>query len=552
MIYLVIFFTSLVLTIFFTPYLIDFFTRVRIVDVPGEKRRINETTIPRMGGLIIYLVVMILTISFYGEFNGLRFFVMASVLIATLGMIDDIVGVNWQNKFFIQFLMSFFLIYFLAPYFNSVSIFSYTLPFPLNYVLLVLLIVGVINSINLLDGLDGLVSGFSLMVIFVTFLIGMNLNDKFLLILSTSLMGALIGFLKFNAYPARIFLGDTGAYILGFFIITASLISATNVHTKNMDLTFPIILLAVPVVDTVKVMFVRLAQKRNPFLPDTNHIHHIIFGKIIRHKITVFIIEGFTLLFAALSIYYMRGDKTAAIIIFMLLAVPLIFINNILGMIKGPAIPSFLSKLYSRIPQVFISVFIKFLLPVISMISFAILLGLAPVRSSFDELFIVFSILFIILLLIYSFLSYQKNKYLNDILVFFNLIMFLFYSNFSENIYQVFNFDLQGFSTSMLLILLLLPSVVFFLFFREKILNKRIPFFSGIDLIILVFVVLLSVSSNLLPNKQFEGANIILFHSFLIYIFYKVVTTIKTDYKPALYYMSFIIPIISLIGLLIR
>lgn len=552
MVYLVIFFTSLVLTIFFTPYLIEFFTRVKIVDLPGEKRRINETAVPRMGGLIIYLVVMILTISFYGEFNGLRFFVMASVLIATLGMIDDVVGVNWQNKFFIQFLMSFFLIYFLAPTFDSISIFGYQLAFPFNYIILVLLIVGVINSINLLDGLDGLVSGFSLLVIFVTFLIGLNIDNKFLLILSTSLMGALIGFLKFNAYPARIFLGDTGAYTLGFFLITACLISATSTVTRNMDLTFPIILLAVPVVDTIKVMFVRLFRKRNPFLPDTSHIHHIIFGKIIRHKVTVFIIEGFALLFAALAIYYIRGDKTVAMAVFGLLSVPLLFMNKILEMIKGPGFPSFLSKVYNRIPQVFISIFIKYFLPIISMLSLAVLVGLAPVKTSFDELFIVFSILFLILLLVYSFLSYNKNKYLNDILVFFNLIMFLFYSSFSENIYQAINIAGIGkINTNWLLILLLLPSVVFFLFFREKILNKKVSFFSGIDLIILVFVALLSVSSNLFPNKQFEGANIILFHSFLLYIFYKVVITIKTNYKPALYYLSFVLPIICLLGLLI-
>jgi UDP-GlcNAc:undecaprenyl-phosphate/decaprenyl-phosphate GlcNAc-1-phosphate transferase len=552
MIYLVIFFTSLVLTIFFTPYLIEFFTKVKIVDFPGEKRRMNDKIIPRMGGLIIYLIVMIFTISFYGDLNELRFFVIASVLIAALGMTDDIIGVSWQNKFITQFLMSFFLIYFLAPGFSSISIFGFTIPFPLNYVVLVFFIVGVINSINLLDGLDGLVSGLSLMVIFVAFLFGLHTGNKFILIISTSMMGALIGFLKFNAYPARIFLGDTGSYSLGFFIITASLISATNVRTQNMDLTFPVILLAIPIIDTIKVMFVRFLQKRNIFLPDTSHIHHIIFGKIIRHKVTVFIIEGFALLFAALSIYYMRGDKTTAIILFALLSVPLLFMNKLLEMLKEPGVPSYLGRLYNKIPQVFAGIFIKFFLPVISIISFAILVGLVPVRTSFDELFIIFSILFIILLLVYSFLSYHKNKYLNDILVFFNLLMFLFYSSFSETISNVFKINAFNYiNTNTVFILLLLPSVVFFLFFREKILSKKVPFFSGIDLIILVFVVLLSVSSNLLPNKQFAGANLILFHSFMLYIFYKVIVTTKTRYKPALYYLSFAIPILSLIGLLI-
>ena len=309
MIYLIVFFTSLVLTLFFTPALIDFITRIKVVDLPGE-RRVNKSAIPRMGGLIIYVVVLILVISFYGNLNSVRFFILASGLIALLGIVDDMVGVKWNHKFIIQFLMSFFLIYFLAGNFDVVNFFGIELVFPLNYLLMILLIVGVINSINMLDGLDGLVSGFSLLVLFVTFLVGYNTGNSLLLILSASLMGALIGFLKFNAFPAKIFLGDTGSYTLGFFLITASLLAGISSKTRTLDLTFAVILLSVPILDTVKVMLMRLLNKRNPFLPDRSHIHHILLEKIPSHKITVFIIESIALLFAALSIYYLFGNKS--------------------------------------------------------------------------------------------------------------------------------------------------------------------------------------------------------------------------------------------------
>jgi hypothetical protein len=149
-------------------------------------------------------------------------------------------------------------------------------------------------------------------------------------------------------------------------------------------------------------------------------------------------------------------------------------------------------------------------------------------------------------------MNYHKNKYFNDILVFFNLMLFLFHSNYSEKIYYLFDIGgLTGFGPMNLLILILFPSVVFFLFFREKILHKKVTFLTGIDLIILVFIVLLSVSANLLPTTQFFGANLILFHSFLLYIFYKVLVAVKARYKPAIYYLSFVIPTIALIGLLI-
>ena len=552
MIYLIIFFTSLVLTIFFTPVMIDFFTRIKVVDIPGEPRKINKSIIPRMGGILIYFIVMVSTISFYGDLNSIRFFVIASAIIVLLGMTDDMIGVKWNHKFIIQFSMSFFLVYFLAQDFDVIHFFGLELPYPLNYILIILFIVGAINSVNLLDGLDGLASGFSLMVIFVSFLVGFNTGNKFLLVLSASLMGALIGFLKFNAYPARIFLGDTGAYVLGFFLVTATIMASTNAGSRVLDLTFPVILMAVPVVDTVKVMILRLLNKRNPFIADMTHVHHIIISKIPNHKITVFLIESIALLFAAISLYYLRGDKSIAMILFGILSVPLLLIHFVVKFYRKPVYPKAITKIYHQFPQIFINVYTKYIIPLIAIFSFALLIGLAPVKSNTNDLIILLSILFVILLFVYSLINYQKNKYFNDILVFFNLMLFLLYSNYSEQIGYLF--DVSGIfevSSINLMIFMLLPSVVFFFFFREKILQKKVTLFSGIDLIILVFIMLLSVSSNLLPIKQFANANLILFHSFLVYIFYKVFVLLRTKYQPAIFFLSFLIPIVLLIHLLI-
>jgi len=553
MTFIVIFFTSLLITIFFTPYLIEYFIKFRIIDKPGEERSVNKVIVPRMGGLIIYLIALTSIISFYSDLNSIRYFVIASVIIVSLGVIDDIVGVAWDKKFIVQFIAAIFLVYYLSPSFSKIEFFGIHPPFPYDYLILILLIVGVINSINLLDGLDGLASGFSLLVVFITFLIGLNLNNKLLLILSSSLMGSLIGFLKFNAYPAKIFLGDSGSLSLGFFLITASLISSIDIGRKNLDITFTVILLAVPVVDTIKVMIVRLFNKKNPFLPDKNHIHYIIYGNQVRHKVTVFILQGFSLLFAAISLYYLRGSKLMGVIFFIVLSIPLLFMNKILIKYRQIENPLRFRKLYNKVPQVIIIIFRKYILPVLSVISLTILIGLTPIRSNISHLFISLSILFIALLLIYSLLNYQRNKYINDILVFFNLILFLLYSNYSERIYNILSFyNFINIRLTDLLIFIVLPIIVFFLFFRERILGKKVSFLTGIDLIILVFIVLLSVSSNLFPTTQITSINLILFHSFLLYIFYKVIGAVKYQYKTTLYYLSFIIPLITLLGLLIR
>ena len=550
MAYLVVFFSSLLLTIFFTPYLINLFTRVKVVDSPGEERRINENIIPRMGGIIIYFMAIISIISFYGDLNSVRYFIIASLVMVSLGIVDDIIGVNWDKKFLIQTIAAIFLLYFLAPLFKSVLFFGITIPYPLHYFLLLLLIVGSINSINLMDGLDGLVSGFSLLVVCVTFTMGYYYSDTLLMILSISLMGSLIGFLKFNAYPARIFLGDTGSQSLGFFLISAALLASIGVNKPTLDLTFPVILLGVPIVDTLKVMVVRSIRKKNIFLPDKSHMHYILFGMKIRHKVTVFILQGFSFLYAATAIYYVKNSETGGIIMFVIITIPFLFINKILVIAQRKVHQSFFRDLYTKLPEIFITMFLKIFLPLLSLLLLAVLISFIPLKSNVNNYVILLSIAFIILLLMYSIINYQKNKQHSDILVFVNLIMFLLYSNYSDTIHKTFSL-INFISPRQMLDLIVIPSVVFFLFFRERILQKRTTFLSGIDLIILVFIVLLTVSSGLLPNIQIANINSIAFQSFLLYMFYKVIVTVKVKFQLALFYISFIIPIITLAVLLI-
>jgi len=131
-------------------------------------------------------------------------------------------------------------------------------------------------------------------------------------------------------------------------------------------------------------------------------------------------------------------------------------------------------------------------------------------------------------------------------------MLFLVYSNYAKKIQHLF--DAHGVfevSSIDLMILLLLPSVVFFFFFREKILQKRVTLFSGIDLIILVFIMLLSISSNLMPEQQFSNINLVMFQGFLIYIFYKVFVILRTKYQPVVFFLSFLIPFALLVHLLI-
>lgn len=327
---LTIFYISLLVTLLFTPFFIEYFSNHKIVDFPGE-RRINMQAVPRMGGVLLYFTLFISLICFYSDLNEIRFFILGSVLILLIGVIDDIKKVTYKKKFVVQFITAFFLILFLLPKYDTISLLGFNIPSPIDKAVLMLFIVGVINAINLYDGLDGLVAGFSLLIAFVTFLIGWQIGDKLLLILSAGLMGSLIGFLKYNAFPARIFLGDSGSLTLGYFLVTMVLISSTNTKTGNMDLTFSIILLAAPIIDTLKVMAVRILNRKNPFLADRSHIHHVILRSNVKHAVTVYILHIFSILFAGIAVYYLKNSTIEGILLFILLAIPLLFVKRILN-----------------------------------------------------------------------------------------------------------------------------------------------------------------------------------------------------------------------------
>ncbi|NWF90519.1 MAG: hypothetical protein HXY50_13790, partial [Ignavibacteriaceae bacterium] len=462
-----------------------------------------------------------------------------------------VVGVTWDKKFLFQSVSSIFLLYFLSPLFKSVSLFGYLIPYPLNFLILFVLIVGCINSINLMDGLDGLVSGFSLLIVSVTFALGYYYDNKFLMILSVSLMGSLIGFLKFNAYPARIFLGDTGSQSLGFFLISAALLSSIDRLSQNLDLTFVIILLGVPIIDTLKVMVIRFVKGKNLFLPDKSHTHYILFGMKIRHKVTVFILQTFSFFYAAAAIYYLRGSEIGGIIMYVILSIPFMFVHKILDIAQSKIHPSYFRDLYEKIPQIFVTVFLKFILPILSLLTLATLVGLIPIKSSIDTNLMLLSIAFILMLLIYSLVSQQSTKYKSDILVFINLIMFLLYSSYSETLSGQISF-LNLIGPWRLLLYTVLPCVVFFLFFRERLLQKKVTFLTGIDLIISIFIVLITVTATMLPNSQIMNINVIIFQSFLLYLFYKMITIVKEKLQTLLFYLSFIIPLLILSVLLIK
>ncbi len=281
--FLATFFVAGAVAIVLTPIIRKIALKFDIVDKPG-KRKVHRKKMPTMGGLAIAAGFYVGTIvvfraipgamdRFLFKFNGIC---IGSTLIIILGIIDDIKPLNAKLKLIVQIIAASVLIA------TGFVVEEVTIPFfgkvPLGYLGIVfsmLWIVGITNAINLLDGLDGLAAGVSGIASFFMFLAAVDQRDYVVAFLAFALSGACAGFLPFNFYPAKIFMGNPGSMFLGFVLSAISIVNFQK-STTAITLFIPVIALGVPIIDTSLAIVRRLAKKKRIFQADKEHIHHKI------------------------------------------------------------------------------------------------------------------------------------------------------------------------------------------------------------------------------------------------------------------------------------
>ncbi len=551
MTYLLVFFTSLIATIFLTPYLISFLKKTNIVDYPGG-RKIHEEVMPRMGGLIIFLIVLVMLNAFTEDFNSIKLLIVSATVLIFSGIIDDVLGLNNFIKFIIQNISAIILILFLEQYFTDVKLFGYYFESPFDYFILLIFIVGTINSINFLDGLDGLATGFSILIFSVLLALAIRKDDVFLILLNVSLLGSTLGFLRFNAFPASVFLGDTGSLILGFFLILASSLTSINYHESVLDLSFPLILLAVPLLDTVKVFIMRLINKRDPFSGDTSHQHHILTKSIVSHEATVFIIELFSLVFIFLALLYLIDYRIEAILLFFLFSFLLVGMHTVFTKINfAVAINSSLLSL-RNFPIKNIYPIIKIMLIISSILMLVIYIVSFSFKTSLSvqELFILLVMVSGLFgLAIFYIKKVGSNNQMN---VFLNFAIFFIISKlclpsiFNEEITIITILKIHDWA-----FYLLSAAISITLIFRWKALMTRKLFFSGTDLTLIIFMLLTFIINNILKFDLNYYLSFSLLEGFIFYIWYKLVVDLKKNYEYRLTMISFILPISLLVALIL-
>ena len=308
MVAIIAFFVSYVLT----PFIAQVGHKQNFVDKPGY-RKIHSDSIPNLGGIVIFfgfLLSILFVIPIQGKVKGL---LAGSVIILLLGVVDDITDIRPHYKFIIQMIPALLLIgyhveiinHFIIHQLSCLNIFGYLL-----YPILLFWVTGVTNSINLIDGLDGLACGVSVISLTTFFILGFFIDGNYELynLINIALLGSMVAFFRYNFYPAQIFLGDSGSTFAGYVIASIGFLWVIS-SGNAFYLLVPLIIMALPVADTLFAIWRRYRSHKPIFQADQGHLHHRLLRRGISHRNVVLILLGLNGICCLIALFVVVSGK---------------------------------------------------------------------------------------------------------------------------------------------------------------------------------------------------------------------------------------------------
>ena len=288
MMYLAAFGLSFLISLGLTPLVRRLALRYQIVDIPAGLRKIHQAPMPYLGGLAIFASFIVVTLIFLPVSRQLIALLLGGGLLAVVGAIDDVRGLGAWTRLGWQFVAALIVLA------GGIGIVSITNPLggtfnleagrtlihlgslqfhitPIANLFSIIWLVGMVNTINFLDGLDGLASGVSAIAALTLFALAISpgVNQPLVALLAIILAGSALGFLPFNFFPAKIFMGDSGAYFLGLTLALLAIYSGGKLATIGLVLGFTII-------DAMWATVRRLRRGQHPFSSDREHLHHLL------------------------------------------------------------------------------------------------------------------------------------------------------------------------------------------------------------------------------------------------------------------------------------
>lgn len=325
------------------PSIIHICNKYELYDVSDLHRKTHQYSISRLGGISIFCSFIVTLLLFAGtvNFHQPNFLIISCIILFALGLKDDIYGVNFRTKFVMQALVAVILVVFgdfkLDNFYGVFNIWEINPVFSL--IISVILIVFINNSFNLIDGIDGLAGTIGSIVTLSFGVFFALINQYAFAFIAFAMFGALLGFLKYNLFPAKIFMGDTGALIIGLVCAVLAIkfieLNKFNLGSNYFYSSGPAVAVAVlivPIFDSLRVFTIRILHKKSPFKGDDNHIHHRLNQIGFNHSQIVLILAIYNVSMILLVAYF--HDLGNYVLIFMQFLICIAF-NVVLTYVKG-------------------------------------------------------------------------------------------------------------------------------------------------------------------------------------------------------------------------
>ncbi|MBP1950580.1 glycosyltransferase family 4 protein [Virgibacillus litoralis] len=321
-------FLLMLVSLIITPMFIKFALKMNATDKPNH-RKIHAAPIPTLGGLAIFIsfIIGLLILQPASEYHIP--IISGALIIILLGFFDDVYNLSPRIKFIVQLAVGS-----LVVFWGGLQVEFINLPFGgqiefgfLSSIVTLLWIVGITNAINLIDGLDGLAAGVSAIALFTIAGMAVIMGNVYVATMALILFFSTVGFLRYNFYPAKIFMGDTGALFLGYMISVLALLGFKNVTI--ISFIIPIFILGVPISDTLIAIVRRHINKQPLSSPDSSHLHHRLVKSGFTHKQTVLFIYALSTMFSLSAILFSMTTVWGSILIFSisLLAIQILIEN---------------------------------------------------------------------------------------------------------------------------------------------------------------------------------------------------------------------------------
>ena len=269
------FLLALAVVLLLTPGVGRFARYIGVVDEPGETRRVHTHPVPRLGGIALLLGIFVPALAFLELDGPYRGILLGAAIATTVGAIDDFRGLPWWGKLGGQVAAGAVAVGFgvTVDRFTFPGFGSQELPEWAAGAATIVWVVAIMNMVNFLDGMDGLAAGICAIAGSTFAIIGLSLGAPEAALLSAIVAGACFGFLHHNFYPARIFMGDSGALLLGFLLATLAIEGLVKTAALA-TLVLPLLVLAIPIADTSFVVAKRLKYRQPLYEADRTHLHH--------------------------------------------------------------------------------------------------------------------------------------------------------------------------------------------------------------------------------------------------------------------------------------